>query len=602
MDDSKNDDLTHRVTPIAPNETTASGAPRRVRQRPVEMRPAAATRLKLVAGLPKVYITNRPLRNITAEAVAALETANDPPKLFVQGGRLTRIRTDEYGQPVVEAVSESAMRYLIARSAECVIATKNGDVPKAPPAHLVQDVMACPAWPFPPLVGVTEVPVLRADGSVLACPGYDPATGLIYLPHPTLNMPSVPAVPTMTERENAMAMVKDILVDFPFVDGAAFANYVGLLLTPTVRPAIHGPVPLALVDKPKAGTGATLLSKVVSVIATGRSAAIMTAPRYEEEWRKVLTATLTTGTSIIVVDNVDGPLRSGTLAACLTSTVWTDRLLGRNDVKVTVPQRAVWLATGNNLEVAGDLARRSYWIRLDAKAAQPWRRDGFRHPQLEEYVTAHRGALLAALLTLARAWYVAGCPPATVPVMGGFEHWSRLVGAILQHAGIEGFLGNLKALYDEADDESRAWEGFLAAWRDRFGEVPVLVRDLDVEVNQADSALRAALPDELKKALGHPNRSFSLALGNALKKKKDTMYGNLRLRREALADAHAKVNRWSVEVCDLAGTAGTAGTVYAQSESACDVSSVIGWNSYPQHPQSLQTEWARPEREPGEEG
>jgi hypothetical protein len=134
-----------------------------------------------------------------------------------------------------------------------------------------------------------------------------------------------------------------------------------LLVTIVARPAIEGLVPLALLDKPSPGTGATLLAKVIAAIATGRSAALMTAPRSEEEWRKKLTATLLEGPLIVLIDNVRGALESDSLSLALTTDVWKDRLLGVNQM-VDVPQHVVWIATGNNLRVAGDVARRSYWM------------------------------------------------------------------------------------------------------------------------------------------------------------------------------------------------------------------------------------------------
>jgi hypothetical protein len=45
--------------------------------------------------------------------------------------------------------------------------------------------------------------------------------------------------------------------------------------------------------------------------------------------------------------------------------------------------------------------------------------------------------------------------------MGGFDRWERVVGGILAHAGVSGFLGNLDQLYEEADEEDSSWETFL---------------------------------------------------------------------------------------------------------------------------------------------
>jgi hypothetical protein len=94
----------------------------------------------------------------------------------------------------------------------------------------------------------------------------------------------------------------------------------------------------------------------------------------------------------------------------------------------------------------------------------PWQRVGFRHPNLKQWVHDHRGELLAALLTVARAWFVAGPPSSpTAPPLGSFESWATIVGGILGHAGISGFLGNLDCLYQESDPSQLQWEAFLLA-------------------------------------------------------------------------------------------------------------------------------------------
>jgi hypothetical protein len=62
--------------------------------------------------------------------------------------------------------------------------------------------------------------------------------------------------------------------------------------------------------------------------------------------------------------------------------------------------------------------------------------------------------IIAALLTLARSWFAAGRPKAKSPVLGCYEGWSTILGGVLEHAGVAGFLGNLGSLYQFADEEA----------------------------------------------------------------------------------------------------------------------------------------------------
>src|SRR5262249_48623515 len=154
------------------------------------------------------------------------------------------------------------------------------------------------------------------------------------------------------------------------------ANALALLMTPLLRPAIRQHIPLALLDAPKQGTGKGLYSNVVSLIATGSTAAILTAPERDEEWDKRITALLMQGRTIITIDTLPGKLQSSKLDAVLTSEVYEGRILGQSTM-VKTANRATWIATGNNIKLGGDLARRCYRIRLDPHVSRPWMRNDF---------------------------------------------------------------------------------------------------------------------------------------------------------------------------------------------------------------------------------
>jgi hypothetical protein len=55
-------------------------------------------------------------------------------------------------------------------------------------------------------------------------------------------------------------------------------------------------------------------------------------------------------------------------------------------------------------------------------------------------------------LTIARAWVLSGMPPAKgLPSLGGYESYCKVVGGILTFIGVEVFLANLDAMYNETD-------------------------------------------------------------------------------------------------------------------------------------------------------
>ncbi len=301
-----------------------------------------------------------------------------------------------------------------------------------------------------------------------------------------------------------------MLGDFPFADQASQAHTIGLILTPFVRDVIDGPVPLHGVDAPMAGTGKGLVLNAVAMVSTGRRIEVMTDAKDGEELRKRITALLLAGGPLGLFDNVARRLASDVLAALLTSETWTDRVLGVSRV-VRVPNRAVWLATGNNLTFSKEMARRTVWIRMDAKTPEPHLRNRFRHDHLLPWVASHRRDLVRAVLALIRRWISLGRPRFTARRLGSFEGWGEVIGGILTTAGIGGFLGNLEAFSVRADKETTEWKAFTGEWRAIHGKEPV-------DVGALYSLAVALLPE----TLGDGNeRSQRIRLGKALAKRSE---------------------------------------------------------------------------------
>jgi hypothetical protein len=534
-----------------------------------------------VAALPQVQTNDRPLRDVSADALKALVAGNTPPTVFVRSGDPVAVVMDERGAPSIVTLGESGLRAIMTQRADFVRVTYGrGDNPAtvtqvAPPLDVVRNLAVMRKWPadvrraldalgvgtLPALAGIIEAPTIRPDGSILCSPGYDAATGVYYAPA-DFDAPIVPERPDARAVAQAAELLTEVFCDFPYDGQASRANAVAALATPVLRSLIDGPAPLFLFDKPQAGSGGSLQAEVVALVATGRASAMLTAPKDDEGWRKAITSLLLAGRRVATVDNVDGRLFAPSLSAALTSSVWQDRLLGFSEM-VTLPHRVTWLATGNNIMVGGDLPRRCVWVRIDPQQARPWEREGFKHPALLEWVAQHRGAIIGAILVMARAWIVAGRPlPGDLPRLGSFEAWTRTLGGILAHAGIAGFLGNLGEFWDSADEEGAEWQAFLLAWYVRFGEEALTCSQV-ADALQEDAALREALPGALGDAWAKGKR-FSHSLGNALKKRKEMRFPNGLYIAHAAA-ARGGIAQWRVRVV-TGGTGGTVGTVLPRSQ------------------------------------
>lgn len=479
--------------------------------------------------LPKIRADLQDLREVTEQAIMALKQANDKkPYLFLRGGPV-RIEPDDHGEMRARELTTDRLRHELARVAQWYKVGRNGEeVDAKPPLDVVRDVLASPRLPFPVLSSIVRAPTFGPDGSLQLEPGYHPASKTYYVP--TGDVPDVPEQPTVLDVERAKQLVlEELLGDFPFAGDADRAHAVALFLLPFVRSMINGPTPLHLVEASSQGSGKGLLVDVALRPALGHAVGIIPPPKDDEELRKSITARLCEGRAAVVLDNVYS-LTSAVLAAALTAEMWDDRVLGKNET-VSLPVRWVWVATGNNATVSTDIARRSIRIRLVPAQDKPWLRTDFRHPNLREWVNENRGELIWAALTMVKSWIVAGMPGPQVAPLGSFESWSQVIGGILEHIGIDGFLANIEEFYEIADTEGAIWRQFVAAWWDEYENRPVKAGDL----------LKIAQEIDLFDLKGSTERAQTTALGKALRRQKDRIFGEFRIE---LAGSYKKQFLW----------------------------------------------------------
>ncbi|MBD3264428.1 MAG: toprim domain-containing protein [Candidatus Omnitrophica bacterium] len=500
--------------------------------------------------LPEIYINDHIVDSLVRQSLDALVKKNDPPSIFVRGNTLVRVLRDDNDNITIEPWVKSNLRFRISECARYVWLASNGDEYfKKPPDDVVEAVLTLGNWPFPPLQGVTGAPILRDDGSICTEPGYDEHTAIYYSPSDDFSMPEIPEIPSQEELLNAKALLLDVIADFPFSDEAGPANIMAFLFTMLMRNVIDGYVPLCLVDAPTQGTGKGKLVKNLSIIALGDELSSQSAPhgRYaEEEWRKLLLSILHQGSPAVLFDNISEKevLDSAPLAAIITSGNYAGRILGQTN-NPTYKVSISWVATGNNIKVTGDMPRRCYTVRLDSNLERPWERspDTFKHPNLERYVRENRIKLLRAAFIIIRSWYAAGKPPPKdIPVVGSFIEWSEIIGGVLQHAGIEGFLSNQEKLRDQQDDEGLQWQAFFNVWYQTWGSSGVSTAEICSQIMTDGTDISEVVPDVLLYSKEKGEASLKRSLGRRLSSMSGKIYNNLKIHYST--DGHLKKKRW----------------------------------------------------------
>jgi len=484
--------------------------------------------------LPQIDAGDHNLPEITRVAWDALLVANDPPFLFQYGGAPVRLQRGEDGRMALVPLTEHRLRCEVAQAAAWFIekGQKRTSVAAEPPLSVIQNMLAQAALPLPILRRIVGTPVFAADDRLIEAAGYDAASGVYLEPVTGLTILAVPAQPSGADMDQARSLICDeLLGDFPFESDADKAGAIALLILPFVRDMIDGNTPMHGIESPTVGSGKGLLADSLTHPAFGSHGETITQARDDDEWRKRIGSKIKEGAELIQIDNLTLPLDSGALASALTTRIFSDRLLGRTET-FRAPIRCAWVFTANNPTLSTEIARRTIRIRIDPQVDRPWQRTEFRHKNLKRWTAEHRGALIAAALTLARGWIVAGKQMADVS-LGSYEQWAGIIGGILTTAGIDGFLTNLDEFYETADSEGAAWRQLIARWWEEHKDQTVGAKDIFPLAQEGDGL-----------DFGKGNeRSQQISFGLQLMKQRDRVYDSYRIVSPGTA---RKVRQWKL--------------------------------------------------------
>jgi hypothetical protein len=180
----------------------------------------------------------------------------------------------------------------------------------------------------------------------------------------------------------------------------------------------------------------------------------------------------------------------------LTSGECGDRALGKNE-SIRGAMRIVWFATANNPDMRSDTTRRAISIRLEAQQARPEDRDrdDYRHPDLIKHIKENRAQYVADVLTILRAWVVAGAiqPPKRLSGLGSFEGWSDVVRACILWIGMEDPEKSRKRMRESADKDGEKLEMLFLAWRSWSGDEYRSLKKLSDILQKDESNMRMGI-------------------------------------------------------------------------------------------------------------
>jgi hypothetical protein len=376
--------------------------------------------------------------------------------------------------------------------------------------------------PYPPLMGILTAPTLRADGTVLQAPGYDPASGMYLKLCGTF--PQVSQHPSKDDAVKALEFLAGPFRRFPWqwrtikANNADKAVVLAALLTMVSRVAMRT-VPMFGLSANLPGSGKSLLSESIGLFGTGCLPSFIPGMSTDETFQKQLESVLLAADQLVVLDNWDRPLHSTLLCSMLTNPYSATVRRFHAQENVPCPFVGTVLATGNNLSFKGDLCRRALLCYLDADVEHPEDRRMDFDPRIE--IQQNRPALIAAALTVLRAYIAADRPDQKLRPFGSFEDFDLIRGTLCW-LGYDDPCETRKRIIS-TDDTREAFINLLRVWIEQFGESEVKASEL-LNYHELSSALRDAM-----NVRPQDNMPSSVRIGKWLGSRKNQIAAGLKL-------------------------------------------------------------------------
>lgn len=418
-----------------------------------------------------------PCVEAAAQRVADINATT--PTYFDLGGQKVIVEKDGSGNAKTIPLDKGQMKAQLNRVCDWI--NEDGVSVYVHP-EIVGDMIEHTGHKFLSLERVSSVPFFAADDTLVSKEGYyASANAYCVLPKELAEL-TVDPEPTKEQVDDAVNLyLDDLFHDFPFNDkdgtgDASRANLLAMALEPYVRDLIDGPTPFYLCDKAQPRTGGSLAVEVAMYPALGKAPAGEMWPMTDpDEQRKLVTARLMEAPPFFYIDNIDPDYKfEGAILAMLTTLpVINGRVLGSSKM-ASMPNRCTKVGTGNKVHTSIEIGERIVPIRL-AFDGDPTKRDPnkFKHPKLRAWAADNRVGLVRGALTIIQAWIAAGKPePTNVQPFSGFEGYVKVMGGILEHANVKGFLANRRLARETYADDSGKESALYTAWLMEYGPDP----------------------------------------------------------------------------------------------------------------------------------
>jgi hypothetical protein len=311
-----------------------------------EMQAYEAVLLKINAGIPPTRDMDLNLNTLWSTEIPGTHAysskgAGEPPAPQLNIARLSLNETANLLETHIDFYKE----------------TESGSCSVKRPTCYVEHFQKWEGSAMPMLVAFSQLPLVLADGEILAPRGLDKLRGIAFIIDGELRgrLPS-----SRVRDETQVAEALDFLLNDWLVDvSCSFADKLNLLaLAATiVERSLLPERPVWFVTSPTPESGKTTAVKMVIAAVTGLDAVAFAWSPHDEERRKAILAHLDAGLSHILLDNIlDGSvIQCPHVERACTANFYGDRKLGVSE-HIRTSAATVFIFTGDNIEPAGAMA------------------------------------------------------------------------------------------------------------------------------------------------------------------------------------------------------------------------------------------------------
>jgi hypothetical protein len=277
--------------------------------------------------------------------------------------------------------------------------------------------------------------------------GWHPTSGvLVHGPEVSLILPADP-IPQGSVIDRLPPRTGELLREFSWRSDSDLVNAVGVLLTGLlINHFVDQPHPMVLLDGNQPQLGKTLFAQCLGRLFDDQEPARLPLVQDDELEKKLCSQLRSARSTLFLFDNARGKIESALIEANALAPLISIRILGHN-TNMERPNLYLWVITSNSTSATEDLISRGLPIRLYYEGDPKLR--AFQREPLE-HVKRWRLDILGELAGMVQQWKVRGMTP------GKSKHrcqqWARVIGGILEVAGLQDFLANVAEAEAEMDE------------------------------------------------------------------------------------------------------------------------------------------------------